>query len=207
MRIIEGTGAVPRADQTVITNGKISAFDDAASTKIPEGAKVLDLGGRTIIPGLVGMHDHMYYPSPGGAPPLYPEHAASFPRPYSPGGVTSIRTTGSMEPYADLQLKRDIDDGKMAGPRIHVTGPHLEGPGAFALQMHQLKDTENARRTVAFWIEQGVTSFKAYMNITPDELSAAMQAAHAHGIQVTGTFVPSVFAKRQTWALMIWNTA
>ena len=112
-----------------------------------------------------------------------------------------------MEPYADLQLKRDIDDGKMAGPRIHVTGPHLEGPGAFALQMHQLKDTENARRTVAFWIEQGVTSFKAYMNITPDELSAAMQAAHAHGIQVTGTFVPSVFAKRQTWALMIWNTA
>jgi len=187
VRIIEGTGAVPRADQTVITNGKISAFDDAASTKIPEGAKVLDLGGRTIIPGLVGMHDHMYYPSPGG--------------------VTSIRTTGSMEPYADLQLKRDIDDGKMAGPRIHVTGPHLEGPGAFALQMHQLKDTENARRTVAFWIEQGVTSFKAYMNITPDELSAAMQAAHAHGIQVTGTFVPSVFAKRQTWAWMIWNTA
>src|SRR5207248_8186195 len=64
--IIEGTGAAPRADQTVITNGKISAFDDAASTKIPEGAKVLDLGGRTIIPGLVGMHDHMYYPSPGG---------------------------------------------------------------------------------------------------------------------------------------------
>jgi imidazolonepropionase-like amidohydrolase len=187
VRVLDGTGGLPRADQTlVIANGKISAIGGAASTKIPEGAKVLDLGGRSVIPGLVGMHDHLYYPSPGGGPPLYPEHAASFPRLYLAGGVTTIRTTGSIEPYADLQLKRDIDDGKMAGPKIHVTGPYLEGPGAFALQMHQLKDAEDARRTVEFWIEQGVTSFKAYMNITPVELGAAVKAAHAHGIKVTG---------------------
>lgn len=187
VRLIDGTGAAPRTDQTlVIRDGKIAALGDAASTKIPEGAKMLDLPGRTIIPGLVGMHDHMYYPSPGGAPPLYPEHAASFPRLYLAGGVTSIRTTGSIEPYADLQLKRDIDDGKMAGPKIHVTGPYLEGPGSFALQMHQLKDAEDAQRTVEFWIAQGVTSFKAYMNITPEELGAATKTAHAHGIKVTG---------------------
>jgi imidazolonepropionase-like amidohydrolase len=187
VRIIDGTGAAPRAGQTlVMANGKIIALGDAASTKIPDGAAVLDLAGRTIIPGLVGMHDHMYYPSPGGAPPLYPEHAASFPRLYLAGGVTSIRTTGSIEPYADLQLKRDIEDGKMAGPKIHVTGPYLEGPGAFALQMHQLKDAEDARGMVEFWIAQGVTSFKAYMNITPEELGAAVKAAHAHGIKVTG---------------------
>jgi imidazolonepropionase-like amidohydrolase len=187
VRVIDGTGAAPRADQTlVIRDGKIAALGDAASTKIPEGAKVLDLSGRTIIPGLVGMHDHMYYPSPGGAPPLYPQHAASFPRLYLAGGVTSIRTTGSVEPYADLELKRDIDEGKMAGPKIHVTGPYLEGPGAFAMQMHQLKDAEDARRTVEFWIAQGVTSFKAYMNITPEELGAATKTAHAHGIKVTG---------------------
>ena len=187
VHVIDGTGAASRADQTlVIREGKIAALGDAASTKIPEGAKVLDLSGRTIIPGLVGMHDHMYYPSPGGAPPLYPQHAASFPRLYLAGGVTSIRTTGSIEPYADLELRRDIDEGKMAGPKIHVTGPYLEGPGAFALQMHQLKDAEDARRTVEFWIAQGVTSFKAYMNITPEELAAATKAAHAHGIKVTG---------------------
>jgi imidazolonepropionase-like amidohydrolase len=187
VRVIDGTGAAPRADQTlVIREGKIAALGDAASTKVPEGAKVLDLSGRTIMPGLVGMHDHMYYISPGGAPPLYPEHAASFPRLYLAGGVTSIRTTGSIEPYADLQLKRDIDEGKMAGPKIHVTGPYLEGPGSFALQMHQLKDAEDTRRTVEFWIAQGATSFKAYMNITPDELGAATKAAHAHAIKVTG---------------------
>lgn len=187
VRVIDGTSAAPRADQTlVIRDGKIAALGDAAGTKVPEGAKVLDLSGRTIIPGFVGMHDHMYYPSPGGAPPLYPEHAASFPRLYLAAGVTSIRTTGSVEPYADLELKRDIDEGKMAGPKIHVTGPYLEGPGSFAMQMHQLKDAEDARRTVEFWIAQGITSFKAYMNITPEELGAAAKAAHAHGLKITG---------------------
>ena len=187
VRVIDGTGMAPRREQTlVIRDGKIAALGDAANTKIPEGAKVLDLSGRTIIPGLVGMHDHMYYPAPGGPPALYPEHAASFPRLYLAGGVTSIRTTGSIEPYADLELKRSIDDGKMAGPKIQVTGPYLEGPGAFTLQMHQLKDAEDARRTVEFWIAQGVTSFKAYMNITPEELGAATTAAHAYGIKVTG---------------------
>src|SRR5437667_9881241 len=187
VRVIDGTGAVPRTDQTlVIANGKITAMGDAASTKIPEGAKVLDLKGYTVIPGLVGMHDHMYYPAPGGPPALYPEHAASFPRLYLAGGVTSIRTTGSVEPYADLELKRDTDDGKMAGPKIHVTGPYLEGPGAFALQMHQLTEAEDSRTTVEFWIAQGVTSFKAYQNITPEELGAAVEAAHAHGMKVTG---------------------
>ena len=187
VRVIDGTGAAPRADQTVvIADGKIIALGDAPSTKIRDGAKVLDLAGRTVIPGLVGMHDHMYYPAPGGAPPLYPEHAASFPRLYLAGGVTTIRTTGSVEPYTDLEPKRAIDEGKMVGPQIHVTGPYLEGPGAFTLQMHQLKDAEDAKHTVEFWITQGVTSFKAYMNITPEELAAATKAAHSHGIKVTG---------------------
>ena len=187
VRVIDGTGAAPRTDQTlVIVDGKIAAMGDAATTKIPAGAKVLDLTGRTVIPGLVGMHDHMYYPSPGGALPLYPEHASSFPRLYLAGGVTSIRTTGSLETYTDLELKHAIDEGKMAGPKMHVTGPYLEGNGSFALQMHQLKDAEDARSTVEFWIAQGATSFKAYMNITPEELAAAVKAAHAHGIKVTG---------------------
>ena len=187
VRVIDGTGSAAQADQLIIIlDGKIAAMGDAATTKVPDGAKVLDLPGRAVIPGLVGMHDHMYYPSPGGVPPLYPEHASSFPLLYLAGGVTSIRTAGSVEPYADLELKRAIDAGKMAGPKLHVTGPYLEGQGSFALQMHQLKDAEDARRTVEFWIAQGVTSFKAYMNITPEELSTAVRAAHARGFKVTG---------------------
>lgn len=186
-RVIDGTGAPASADQTlIIADGKIAALGDSGSVKIPDGAKVLDLTGRSIFPGLVGMHDHMYYPAPLGGLPMYPEHASSFPRLYLAGGVTSIRTTGSLEPYADIELKHAIDEGKIAGPKIHVTAPYFEGPGAFAIQMHQLKDAEDARQMAEFWIAQGATSFKAYMNITPDELSAIVKVAHAHGVKVTG---------------------
>jgi imidazolonepropionase-like amidohydrolase len=187
VRVIDGTGAPARADQTlVISDGKILAIGAAETIKAPAGAKILDLAGRSVMPGLVGMHDHMYYPSPGRSIPLYPEHASSFPRLYLAGGVTSIRTTGSVEPYSDLELKRAIDEGKLVGPKLHVTGPYLEGNGSFTIQMHQLADAEDARRTVEYWIAEGVTSFKAYMNITPAELGAAVKAAHAHGIKVTG---------------------
>ena len=187
VRVIDGTGAAPRENQTVVfTDGKITAIGDFANTPITGGSKVLDLTGYTVIPGLVGMHEHMYYPSPSGPPAMYPEHATSFPRLYLAGGVTSIRTTGSLEPYADLEIKRAIDEGKMAGPKMHITGPYLEGAGAFAPQMHQLKDADDARKTAEFWMEQGVTSFKAYMHITPEELAVAVKAAHARGIKVTG---------------------
>jgi imidazolonepropionase-like amidohydrolase len=187
VRVIDGTGAAARADQTVVIRaGKISTIGDTATAKIPEGAKVLDLTGYSVIPGLIGMHDHMYYPAPLGSLPMYPEHASSFPALYLAGGVTTIRTTGSVEPYTDVELKRLIDAGKLAGPKMNVTGPYLEGRGSFTPQMHELKDAEDARSTVEFWIAQGVTSFKAYMHITPDELAAAVKAAHAHGIKVTG---------------------
>jgi imidazolonepropionase-like amidohydrolase len=187
VRVIDGTGSPARADQSVvIRDGKIIAIGDAASTKPPDGAKILDLTGRTAIPGLVGMHDHMYYPAPNGPPAMYPEHATSFPRLYLAGGVTTIRTTGSVEPYTDLELKRAIDSSLALGPKMHVTGPYFEGPGSFTPQMHELMDAEDARRTAEYWIAEGVTSFKAYMHITPDELSAIVKVAHAHGLKVTG---------------------
>jgi imidazolonepropionase-like amidohydrolase len=187
VRIIDGTGAEARASQfLIIRDGKIADIGDMAAAKIPDGAKVLDLTGYTLIPGLVGMHDHMYYPAPPGPLAIYPEHASSFPRLYLAGGVTSIRTAGSVETYTDLELKHLIDAGEIAGPKMNVTGPYLEGAGSFTPQMHTLKDAEDARRTVEYWIAEGVTSFKAYMHITPEELAAAVQAAHAHGIKVTG---------------------
>src|SRR5580700_11597071 len=55
VRVVDGTGAAARTDQTlVIANGKIVALGDSAITKTPDGAKVLDLAGPTVIPGLVG---------------------------------------------------------------------------------------------------------------------------------------------------------
>lgn len=185
VRVIDGTGAAPAENQTIIiAHGKIESVGAADSANVPAGAKVLDLTGYTVIPGLVGMHDHMFYPS--GRVPVYNELAYTFPKLYLASGVTTIRTTGSIEPYSDLELKREIDSGLIVGPKMNVTGPYLEGSGAFTPQMHVLTGSDDATRLVNYWAEEGVTSFKAYMHITPDELKAAIDAAHKHGLKITG---------------------
>jgi imidazolonepropionase-like amidohydrolase len=184
VRVIDGTGAAAREDQTVVlSHGKIESVSDAASASVPKNAQMLDLHGYSVIPGLVGMHDHLVYPLGNG---IFGEMAFSFPRLYLAGGVTTIRTTGALEPYTDIELKKQIDHGEIPGPKIHVTGPYLEGAGTFALQMHQLNGPEDATKTVNYWLDEGVDNFKAYMFITPAELSAAVTAAHKRGAKVTG---------------------
>jgi imidazolonepropionase-like amidohydrolase len=186
VRVIDGTGATALDDQTlVISGGKIQSIEPAATAKIPGNAQTLDLTGYTILPGLVGMHNHMFFPM-GGSPPMYSNMGSSFPRLYLALGVTTIRTTGSIAPYTDLEIKRLIDSGRMIGPKMHVTAPYLEGPGAFTPVMHELTGPEDARRMVNFWADLGATSFKAYMNITRDELRAAVEEAHKRGLKVTG---------------------
>ncbi len=186
VRVIDGTGAAPLEDQTiVIAGGKIESIAPSANANVPPGAQVLDLKGYSILPGLVGMHDHMFFPM-GGNPPMYSNMGSSFPRLYLALGVTTIRTTGSVSPYIDLEIKKLIDAGKMIGPKMFITAPYLEGQGAFTPVMHQLTGPEDARRMVNFWADQGATSFKAYMNITRDELRAAVEEAHKRGLKVTG---------------------
>ncbi len=195
VRVIDGTGAPAVDDRTVVLrDGRIESVGDPAMAT-PAGARVVDLTGRSVFPGLVGMHDHLMYtasinvgkdgrvPPPGG---LVTELAFSAPRLYLASGVTTIRTTGSIEPYADLNIRRKIDEMEMPGPRIDVTGPYLEGKGSFFPQMPALVDAEQARRTVEFWAGEGMTSFKAYMLITEDVLSAAIKEAHRQGLKVTG---------------------
>jgi len=184
VRVIDGTGAAPIEDQTIVLRkGKIESMAAASSAKIPTDAQVLDLHDYSVIPGLVGMHDHMFYPM-GNV--IFGEMGYSFPRLYLAAGVTTIRTTGSIEPYTDLELKKRIDSGVMPGPKMHVTGPYLEGAGSWAPQLHQLSGPDEAVKTVNFWLDQGVDNFKAYMFITRAELGAAIQAAHKRGAKVTG---------------------
>ena len=192
--VIDGTGGPAQADRTiVIADGKIVAVSPATAP-LPAGAQVIDLSGHTVLPGIVGMHDHLFYiarPDLDAAgqsePPLMvPEMAFSAPRLYLANGVTTIRTTGSVEPNTDLNIKRQIDAGKIPGPHMDVTGPYLEGPGSPFIQMHMLQNAEDARRTVAFWADRGVTSFKAYMYINRAELKAAIDEAHRRGLKITG---------------------
>jgi imidazolonepropionase-like amidohydrolase len=208
VRLIDGTGSAPREDMRIdIAAGKISAVQAAsAHSSYPANAKVLDMTGKTVVPGLVGMHEHLFYPTPQepqGGVALYGEAPDSAPRLYLAGGVTTARTAGSLEPYTDLELKREIDAGLLPGPKLDVTGPYLEGKGSFAVQMHPLADAADAARTVDYWAAEGVTSFKAYNYLTADELKAAIDHAHAHGIKITGHLCSIGF--RQAAALGIDN--
>jgi hypothetical protein len=195
VRVIDGTGKPAVEDQNVtIEGGKISAIQAGADIPSASGTTVLDLRGYSVMPGIVGMHDHMYYLARPNfdanwnweQPPIAPQMSFSAPRLYLAGGVTTMRTTGSVETYADLNLKRLIDGGQLLGPHLDVTGPYLEGPGSFGVQLHELTGPDDARQTVNYWADRGVTSFKAYMNITRAELGAAIEEAHKRRLKVTG---------------------
>ena len=198
VRVIDGTGAAPQEDQAiVIANGKIQSIGPAATVQVPAGAQQFDRAGYTIIPGLVGMHDHLYYTdsisvqrgADGkiGEPGLYvAEIPYTAPRLYLAAGVTTLRTTGSVEPYTDLKVKQRIDANLMPGPKIDATAPYLEGAPTVFAQMHELTGPDDAKRLVDYWAAEGMTSYKAYMNITREELAAAIQQAHAHKFKLTG---------------------
>jgi imidazolonepropionase-like amidohydrolase len=194
-RVIDGTGTAPRENQTIeVTAGKITAVGPTASSDVADGKIVFDMTGRTLIPGIVGMHDHLFYVARAddnaehqtNYPTLLPQMTYTSPRLYLANGVTTLRTTGSVEPYAELNLKREIEANHTPGPHMDVTGPYLQGTPNLFLQMHTLSGPKDARATVEFWAAQGVTSFKAYDHITRAELKAAIEAAHAKGLKITG---------------------
>jgi imidazolonepropionase-like amidohydrolase len=192
VRVIDGTGAPPKENQSVvIRDATIAAIGDAASTPPPDGARVIDLTGKSVIPGLVMVHEHLYYPT---GPQVYGQLGQSFIRLYLAGGVTTMRTGGNVNGFMDLNLKRMIDEGQAAGPAMDATGPYLNGPNTF-LQMRALNDADDSKRQVAYWADMGATSFKAYMNITRAELGAAIAEVHARRLKITGHLCSVTYAE------------
>lgn len=182
VRVVDGTGAPPAEGQTiVIRDGRIASVSAAGAAQVPAGARVLDLAGHTVIPGLVGMHNHTFYTTRGRSVQLQ----FSSPRLYLGSGITTARTTGGTSPYHEINMKRGIDRGEIPGPRLHLTGPYLTGPGG-ASTMAQVGTSEQARRIVNYWADEGVTWFKAYTDISREALASAIRAAHARGLKFTG---------------------
>lgn len=191
-RVIDGTGAAARADQTLIlNNGVITTIGTSASTAVPAGAHTIDLTGKSVIPGLVMVHEHLYYPN---GPGVYGQLGESFSRLYLSGGVTTMRTGGNVNGFMDLNMMRLVEAGQKPGPAIDATAPYLNGPNSF-IQMRTLKGPEDARRQVQYWTDEGATSLKTYMQITRGELAAAINEAHRRGIKVTGHLCSVTYAE------------
>jgi enamidase len=182
IELIDGTGAPPRRGVSVLVRGgRIEAIGKLTA---PPGAAVIDGAGKTLLPGFVMVHEHFFYPSP--KPGEYEEYPYSFSRLYLAGGTTTLRTGGSLAPYADIETARAVAAGEQPGPDIDASGPYLEGPKLLTAKMARLKDAADAARTDDYWAGAGATSFKAYNYITRDELKAAIEAAHRRGLKLTG---------------------
>jgi peroxiredoxin/imidazolonepropionase-like amidohydrolase len=205
VQIIDDTGAAPITDQNIsIVGGKISAISPGADSTESDGTTILNLRGYSVMPGIVGMHDHLFYfarpnlaaDNSFNGPALFVQMSYSAPRLYLANGVTTARTTGSVTPDTDLRIKQAIEAGVVPGPHLDVTGPYLEGAGNNPnLQIRQLTGPEDAQQTVAYWADRGVTSFKAYTHITRAELSAAVKEAHKRGLKVTGHLCSVTYAE------------
>jgi imidazolonepropionase-like amidohydrolase len=172
--VVDGTGRPAQDDQTVVIDGdRIIAVGPTTDTPVPPEAQIFNLPDHTVIPGLVGMHDHLFYVAPGS--PRQISDPSALARLYLAAGVTTIRTGGTIDLDADIRLKRAIDDGREVGPAVVLTSPYFGDlpPEAVPAAVETLAG-------------QGVAWLKVYTQASPDMLDALVQAAHQRGLKVMG---------------------
>ncbi len=185
--IIDGTGKDVKRKQTIIIkNGYIQDIGNAKSLKPDNNAFIIDGTGKTVIPGLVMLHEHLFYPKTFEGWFSVGQMSFTFPRLYLAGGVTTMRTAGSIQPETDLNIKKWINEGKMIGPKMDVTGPFIEREGYEIPELGFIKGTDDVAKMVNYWADRGATSFKVYNHITKEDLRICVREAHKRGLKVTG---------------------
>ena len=185
--VIDGTGNTAKINQTiVVSEGNIIALGNKSEVNLPPNTKIIDGTGKTIIPGLVMLHEHMFYTMPFENWFSVGQMTFTFPRLYLAGGVTTMRTGGSIQPQTDLNVQKWINEGKMTGPKMHITGPFIEREGPKVPELGFIGNTDEVAKIVNYWADKGVTSFKVYNNITKEDLKICVEEAHKRGLKVTG---------------------
>jgi imidazolonepropionase-like amidohydrolase len=184
VELIDGSGAAPQSAMTVIVrSGRIEHVGPSAATELPADVERLDGVGRTLVPGFVMVHEHLFYPDGKGGYLAQPDLLATL---YLAGGATTIRTAGGIEPEADLRVARSIAAGERLGPDIDVSGPFLDGATPSVPTMQAVSDAAAARQLIDVWAARGSASLKVYERIAPEMLTTVIEQAHARRMKVTG---------------------
>ena len=189
--LLDGTGAPLLRDQTIILEGgRIRAVAPHAETTPPADAHLLDLRGHTVIPGLVALHEHTWL---GGI-------RSWTPMPLAPVlnlalGVTTAMTAGTPFPYDELNLKRMIDEGLSAGPRLHLSGPYLNGGQPRNSANRFLSTHEEVERVVEYWAAEGATWMKFMGAGSREVLGWVIREAHERGLKVSGHLCSVTFSE------------
>ncbi len=177
--VFDGTGSSAKENQTlIIVNGYFQSIGLSSEIDIPENATLLNLKGKTIIPGIIGVHNHLHIPQF----PFIGETASKL---YLASGVTTIQTCGSASPQLEIDLSKRIDKGLHIGPNIVTTGPYITGKGGNP-NMIIPRDEQHIKDTIQYWTEKGVRWFKVYRNTHPKDLEIIIKEAHKRNAKVTG---------------------
>ncbi len=177
--VIDGTGAGPRANCTIVIDGeRIVAVGE--SVEVPEGAEVLDVTGKTVMPGLIDMHGHLNA-NVGNEMRMLLE---PFARLYLAGGVTTVFSPGDLDPEAATAFRDAQRAGKETGTRIYTAGPYFTH-GNDDRSMPGVANADEARTKLTAWSDR-IDGVKVYTGITPDEFAAVAELAHELGLRVTG---------------------
>ncbi|WP_298550850.1 MULTISPECIES: amidohydrolase family protein [Flavobacteriaceae] len=192
--VFDGKGNPAKENQTLIVeNGHFQAIGQSSKIDIPKGATTINLKGKTIIPGIVGVHNHLHIPRF----PFVGETASKL---YLASGVTTIQTCGSASPEQGVELSKKIEQGKFIGPNIITSGPYFTGKGGNP-NMIIPRDEKHIKDTIQYWTKKGVRWFKVYRHTTPSDLEIIIQEAHKRNAKVTGHLCSITFEQATNFGI------
>ncbi len=181
--VIDGTGRPPLESATVVVEGdRIKAVGPAREVAVPEGARVLERRGHTVLPGLADLHVHLQ----GGWDGERCDYL-NFAR-YLDGllysGVTTVLDTGNSMPFV-TQLKQEVAAGRLRGPRIYCTGPMIDSPEPLWPPLAETMASLSQAPTIVKRLKaNGVDLVKAYAGLSDMHVAALARASKAEGLRL-----------------------
>jgi imidazolonepropionase-like amidohydrolase len=187
VKVIDGTGNPSKNSQTVlIQSGIIVDIGNANEIQITDDFYEINLAGKTIIPGIIGMHNHMRIPRSA--------MLSTSPKLYLASGVTTIQTCGTGNPNEELAIAKSIERGEQPGPEIINSGPYFTGPEG-KTNFVRFTNEKAVRDTIQYWANKGVKWLKVYRNTRPSDLQIIVDEAHKNNLKVTGHLCATTYSE------------
>ena len=181
--ILDGRGGEPILDGSLVVRGAtIEAVGSTADVPVPAGAKVIDLAGKTVLPGLADMHVHLAHGWDGATVDIlgYQRYLNALLH----AGVTTVLDTGNVLPFV-VQLRDEVAAGRLAGPRIYCAGPLIDGADLrWPNLSRSLSSADQVPGLVRELKRERVDLLKAYVGLADPLLSALVREARGSSLRV-----------------------